>query len=1241
MNQKEKTQLLRRLKDFSTFISVAVRYRGEELWRSKHVQSVQYLPDQEMIMSRVKSGSSSGIYEVEIPLDNFFNSQCSCPYEWGFCKHLSASVYYLINGLKKNAKNYLTIDQTDTSVEISRLDKRWIKNQTPKTLDEEIAILEKNANIRVDTMENGHIKLDIRVNDVKIPVEFIASKGINKVVAKCTCKDDRNVLCKHKIVGLSYLNKNYKSNIFDTCLDWQEEKEQLASGYGLTVEQIENSKVLHFSFDKRNIRFGHKTDRLMSKGLLSLIPNDNKGLDAELASDMTSGEDYDIAYVLEFSYFRNGVSGIECVPYKGKLTNDRTRIKSNFRAIFDPVRDDVFQSKAEHLDYEILRKSTKLIPLFKEINYIPIEDKLGYNFISRIYSVLNALFNLLTERRVYIAFSDVGFYNLKLKDCLPIEVSSQKINVSIIQKMEEETGRLEVLYRIGDKEIIPDNKKRTHFWAFLRDNKLHPWQNSAALFLYELADYENTEQFSFINQQSDIVFERFIRFFQDKLEVKIQDDAVKPLHEAALEKRVYLKEQDGYILFIPVMVYGETEVNMMHNSVGALYHKKQGQTYEITRDKEAETEVLEMIGATHPQFSEQFQPEYFYLTVEQMLARNWFIGFYEKCRNHDIKVFGFKDLKSVKYHPARASVSYSIKSGEDWFDVDMNVSFDGQQVALKDLRRAMVNKENLVPIGDGVYGLLADDFIKKFETSFKVGELDQDKIKLRKSHFMIIHNLLDQQSDQDIIEELSEKMHMLKSFDSIENVSVPKKLKATLRDYQKAGLSWLAFLAKFGFGGCLADDMGLGKTIQMLAFFAHLKEKDGRKKQTHLVVCPTTLLFNWQHEIEKFTPHLNALLYWGTQRKFDEKEFKKHDVILTSYGTMVNDIEELSSFSFTSVVFDESQAMKNPSSLRFKAALLLRAQHRYSLTGTPIENNTIELYSQMHVLNPGLLGTFASFKKTYAKNMEGEENKHLRQELRRLIYPFIIRRTKEKVAAELPEKSEIELYCEMGEHQRKVYDAFREQYKDKLLNQIDEEGLNKARFNVLDGILKLRQICDSPALINTEEYYGDESAKADELMRYILEKTKNHKVLVFSQFVKMLGLIQKRLDENEVVYTSLDGSTRDREGRVDYFQNTDECRVFLISLKAGGYGLNLTAADYVFLIDPWWNPAVENQAIDRTHRIGQDKKVFAYRMICQNTIEEKILKLQKRKKSLADEIITEESSFVKKLTAKDIEHLFS
>jgi non-specific serine/threonine protein kinase len=821
-------------------------------------------------------------------------------------------------------------------------------------------------------------------------------------------------------------------------------------------------------------------------------------------------------------------------------------------------------------------------------------------------------------------------------------MSKETIKPVITQKAAKDYSTLHIAYYINGEQVEPEPKKGSHYWFFRKGNTLHPWQNSAALFLYEISGYEALDRIDFLDFQREKVFERFIRFFQDKIEVTIEDPEIKPLEEADSEKQVYLQEHGEHILFFPVMLYGSSEVNLLHGtSDGLLYERRESETVQIKRDKEAEDEALQAIRETIPQFEYQQDHDYFFLTIKQMLEDNRFIKFYEKCRANHIRVFGFKELKSLKYHPAGASVSYSIKSNEDWFDMELSVSFDDHQVSLKDLRKAVVNHENLVPIGDGQYGILPDEFLKKFSSALKVGEIEEDNVKLQKSQFTVVHALLNQQSDVRIVEELSEKMQMLKSFDKIESVPVPQNLKATMRDYQKAGLSWLAFLARFNFGGCLADDMGLGKTVQMLAFFLHLKEKDGRKNPTHLVVCPTTLIFNWQNEIKKFAPSLKTFVYWGTQRQFDEKEMKKHDVVLTSYGTMVNDIELLHKFRFTTAVFDESQAMKNPSSLRFKAALLLQAQYRFSLTGTPIENNTIELFSQMHVLNKGLLGTFNTFRKTYGKNLEGDENAHLRQELRRIIYPFIIRRTKEKVAAELPEKSEIELYCEMGEHQQKVYEAFRQNYKEKLLKKIDEEGVNKARFNVLDGILKLRQICDSPALLNTKEYYGDDSAKADELIRYILEKTSNHKVLVFSQFVKMLTLIKNRLEKHNIVYTSLDGATRDREERVNYFQNNEECRVFLISLKAGGYGLNLTAADYVFLIDPWWNPAVESQAIDRTHRIGQAKKVFAYRMISKGTIEEKILKLQKRKKSLADEIITEESSFVKKLTAKDIEHLFS
>ncbi len=358
---------------------------------------------------------------------------------------------------------------------------------------------------------------------------------------------------------------------------------------------------------------------------------------------------------------------------------------------------------------------------------------------------------------------------------------------------------------------------------------------------------------------------------------------------------------------------------------------------------------------------------------------------------------------------------------------------------------------------------------------------------------------------------------------------------------------------------------------------------------------------------------------------------------------MRSDIKLFKEFQFEYIVLDESQAIKNPQSQVAKATLLLNSKNRLALSGTPVQNNTFDLYAQMNFLNPGMLGSREFFMNEFATPIDKFQETEVKQQLRKLIYPFLLRRTKEQVAKDLPEKTESLLICEMGTEQRKIYDAYRNTYKDSLLGMIDNQGIERSQFHILQGLTKLRQICDSPAILNEKEKFANHSIKTDELMREIMENVGDHKTLVFSQFLGMLALIRDRLEAENIPYAYFDGSTSstDREKAIQQFQNNHECRVFLISLKAGGIGLNLTAADYVYIVDPWWNPAVEQQAIDRTHRIGQTKNIFAYRLICKDTIEEKMLVLQDRKRALANELISDDSAILKRLTRDDIAYLLS
>jgi non-specific serine/threonine protein kinase len=478
-----------------------------------------------------------------------------------------------------------------------------------------------------------------------------------------------------------------------------------------------------------------------------------------------------------------------------------------------------------------------------------------------------------------------------------------------------------------------------------------------------------------------------------------------------------------------------------------------------------------------------------------------------------------------------------------------------------------------------------------------------------------------------------------------------------LRPYQKHGFDWLHFLREYKFGGILADDMGLGKTVQMLVYLQSLKESlaepiggaqdklreppgERRRSAASLLVVPKSLLANWQREAEKFTPGLRFLEYMGNLRTKDTSVFDNYDVVLTTYGTMLRDVELLRAYTFSHIILDESQAIKNPLAKSARAARLLQADHRLVMTGTPVENNTFELWSQFAFLNPGLLGNMDYFKREFANPIESGGDEESAALLRKLVYPFILRRTKEQVAPELPPRSERTVYTDMAPAQKKVYALTRERYRAELLGLIESEGINDARFKILEGLLRLRQIAIHPRLV--EKNYKGEAPKFEVLLETLETlQAEKHKALIFSQFVEILRLVRRELEERGIKYVYLDGQTPNRQSRVDLFQNDPSIPFFLISLKAGGVGLNLTAADYVIHLDPWWNPAVEMQASDRAHRIGQDKPVFVYKIIARDTVEEKILQLQEKKRALVKSIIATEASFFKSLTKEDVRTLFS
>lgn len=585
-----------------------------------------------------------------------------------------------------------------------------------------------------------------------------------------------------------------------------------------------------------------------------------------------------------------------------------------------------------------------------------------------------------------------------------------------------------------------------------------------------------------------------------------------------------------------------------------------------------------------------------------------------------------------RYHLGYSTLDLSIEEGNDWFDLRAKVQFGEFKIPFIQLRRYILQRKKEFTLPNGEIAVIPESWFTQYSELFSLIESsDKDEtIRLKKYHLMLVQEL---ERDSLATTVLSRKLENLRDFQEIETYDPPQNFRGELRRYQKAGYDWLRFLNQYRFGGCLADDMGLGKTIQTLALLQ--AQKEAGAVGPSLLVMPTSLLYNWRLEAERFTPDLKVFLYTGTFRDKNTEQFKDYDLILTSYGIVRMDVDLLKTFRFNYIILDESQAIKNPTSGVSKAVMKLHAAHRLILTGTPLENSTLDLWAQMTFINPGLLGNQSFFKKEYLMPIEKKNDADKRQRLYDHIKPFILRRHKSQVATDLPEKVESIQYCDMSEDQEAKYEEAKSYYRNLILEQIDNEGYARSQMAVLQGLSKLRQLANHPRMV--DEGYEGESGKFEDIIHKLETAiSEDHKILVFSQFVKHLTLVRKYLDKKRIRYAYLDGATKDRQREVETFQSDPTLKLFLISLKAGGVGLNLTAADYVFILDPWWNPAVEAQAIDRAHRIGQEQTVFTYKFITKNTVEEKILTLQQAKRQLADELISNEEGFLKSLSREDI-----
>ena len=644
----------------------------------------------------------------------------------------------------------------------------------------------------------------------------------------------------------------------------------------------------------------------------------------------------------------------------------------------------------------------------------------------------------------------------------------------------------------------------------------------------------------------------------------------------------------------------------------------------IIRDIEAERHILQAFSASGLVLKNAKA------SVNKPWAFDWLYQNSQKFKEMGVLI---KQNGDSKYFMGKATIDIEISEGMDWFDIKSKIFFGKYEIPFAVIRRHIIQGKYELILPDESIALIPETWITEYADLFSFSEEFEKQPKLKKIHFSLVKTL---QSGEHTRVAISRKLEKLTDFEKIEAYPLPENFNGTLRNYQKAGYDWMKFLDHYNFGGCLADDMGLGKTVQTLSLLQ--SEKEQNPETTSLLVMPTSLIYNWMMEAGKFAPKLKIFNYTGTNRNKNIKQFARYDLIITSYGIARIDTLLIKEFYFNYIILDESQVIKNPDSGVAQSVKKLKSRRRLILTGTPIENSTMDLWSQMSFINPGLLGDRKYFQKEFQVPIEKKQDMSKTDKLNRLVKPFLLRREKSQVAQDLPEKIEKIQYCQMSDTQREFYESEKSAFKNKIFDILEQGGAQKSHLILIQGLTRLRQIANHPLMV--DGMYSGDSGKFEDIT-YMIQNAlgDNHKLLIFSQFVKHLSLIRNYLNHEKISFAYLDGSTKDRHREVEKFQQDNETNTFLISLKAGGLGLNLTSADYVFILDPWWNPAAEAQAVDRAHRIGQKQTVFNYKFIARDTVEEKILKLQKSKLKLAGDIVTIEDQFIKTLSSDDISGL--
>jgi len=967
-------------------------------------------------------------------------------------------------------------------------------------------------------------------------------------------------------------------------------------------------------------------------------------------------------------------------PYAVQLNSNETFSLTYQKLYFNTMQ--AFSDQFSDTDKEIIRITSEyslenIVKKFSKKDMRPhefvsryLDDKMQNNVVRPfVEEQLGKVIRLLKGKTIYLRSKSGNPAHREL------EFEDEQVSVFFHFIKEPEGTRYYPTFRCRDENISFVNKQvliiTNKPCILVAENKLYYFEES--LEGKKLTPFFSKWNIEIPKASEPTYFKRFILPLIEKHKVVAKGFTI---HHYEYDPIACLKMEMGWNGQPQLLLYFDYKKDTIPSSDTKMVHVKMEKNeeaytyYKISRQIETEEKkkaLLESIGLV-PGEGSAWLPEGFNGHTTAFDLVQWINANRTKLEENEFRVL--QDDKSGSYYLGEISLKIDVKESNDWFDVFATVSFGEYKIPFFRLKKYIINEISDFVLPDGKIAVIPREWFTMYKDLLALSGGDENKLMVKKHHYVLINDFF---TANKIPAQINKNLYL--TFNDLlanQKDPVPATFQNILRPYQEMGYQWMNFLKKNRFGGCLADDMGLGKTIQTLALLLNEREttdlntdlldgtdgNDHPEGQLHLfevstksngkpkklppsiIIMPTSIVHNWEYEIKRWAPDLKILVYTGLDREEKQRIFQKADIILTTYGTARNDIDDLKNYEFNYIILDESQVIKNPLAKISKAVKSLNGHHRLCLSGTPVENSLLDLWSLMSFLNPGLLGSYQYFRDEFTAPIEKKNDEARKQKLKIMISPFILRRTKEQVASELPELSEKLYFSEMPEEQQEMYDATRNYYRKKILESMEDLMDPKARFFVLKGLMQLRLIANHPKM--HDPAYSGRSGKFDDIMETLQSVlSEGHRVLIFSQFVRQLDIIAGHLKKEGIRYGYLTGQTRKRAEEVNSFKDSEDKPVFLISLKAGGVGLNLTEADYVFICDPWWNPAVEQQAISRAHRMGQVKNVFSYKFVSKGTVEEKILILQERKLKLSTDLIEAYKSTPNLLTKEDIETLFS